>query len=204
MTIYVRCELFKKIIHSKICLIIFLGSSVFLSIPPIRSLIEHSMFWQMVIQIPMLIVSGFWIAVMFSNSNPDIMQDIQYAKGWNLYGLPCFFVVTIILIYWMIPLNIDHAVLIYYFDTIKVISLLLCGFCLFISLQQAPLVLQLFFLGYLFAMMVWLGIYFLTTDLRLCNVYSLESQTHAGYGILLLSSSLLGIWGVVAYQHSLK
>lgn len=39
-------------------------------------------------------------------------------------------------------------------------------------------------------MTIWLGAYFATTDLRLCNAYSQESQSLAGWAIAALSTAV--------------
>jgi hypothetical protein len=46
---------------------------------------------------------------------------------------------------------------------------------------------QLFFVGYLLAMLVTLGVYFVSTDIRLCNAYSQDSQIWTGYGLIALA-----------------
>jgi len=43
-------------------------------------------------------------------------------------------------------------------------------------------------------MMVWLGLYYATTELRLCNAYSLESQLAAGKGLVVLGSAAGAAW----------
>ena len=66
------------------------------------------------------------------------------------------------------------------------------------------MVLQLFFIGYWVSMMCWLGIYFATTDLRLCNAYSLESQIATGWGLLSLGLLLGLAWLGNAWQKASK
>ena len=53
---------------------------------------------------------------------------------------------------------------------------------------------QLFFIGYGLPMMAWLGLYLASTDLRLCNAYSLESQIWAGWGLVGLTAALGMAW----------
>ena len=64
------------------------------------------------------------------------------------------------------------------------------------AFKRAPSALQLFFMGYWVSMMCWLGIYFATTDLRLCNAYSLQSQVNTGWGLLALGVALGIVWTV--------
>lgn len=62
------------------------------------------------------------------------------------------------------------------------------------GIRQAPLAVQLFFVGYGLPMMVWLGFYLASTDLRVCNAYSLASQVRAGQGLVALSAALGVVW----------
>jgi len=55
---------------------------------------------------------------------------------------------------------------------------------------------QLFFIGYGLPMMAWLGLYLASTDLRLCNAYSLQSQWRAGWGLMGLTAVLGAAWAV--------
>jgi hypothetical protein len=94
--------------------------------------------------------------------------------------------VLVIMTYWMLPVAIDRAVTLPKVDAAKVGSLLLCGACLKTSLS-APRTVQLFFIGYVLVMLITLGVYFVTSDVRLCNAYSQESQISTGYGLIAVA-----------------
>ena len=163
--------------------------SVALSAPPLRSLIEQSMLWHMVIQMPTLVLGG-WL-VMGAIRNTAVTAAMA---AWNRYGLTGFIAAQAIAAYWMLPLAIDRAVVLPAADGAKVVTLLACGALLRHSVDRAPAVLQLFFIGYAVPMMIWLGLYFASVDLRLCNAYSLESQVRAGYGLAVLALVLGTLW----------
>ena len=163
--------------------------SVALSAPPLRSLIEQSMLWHMVIQMPMLVIGG-WLA-MGAIRNTAVPAAMA---AWNRYGLTGFIAAQAIAAYWMLPLAIDRAVVLPAVDGAKLVTLLACGALLRHSVDRAPAVLQLFFIGYAVPMMIWLGLYFASVDLRLCNAYSLESQVRAGYGLAVLAFALGALW----------
>jgi hypothetical protein len=99
-----------------------------------------------------------------------------------------------VMAYWMLPLAIDAAVVLPLHDAFKLASLLLCGAVLGRSFARAPAVLQLFFVGYAVSMLVSAGSYMATTDRRLCNAYSIDSQLNAGRGLVLLSAALACSW----------
>lgn len=169
--------------------LVVLGVSVGLSIPPMRSLIEQGMVWHMAVQMPLLVLGG-WLSMraMAATRIPGVFAQ------WNQFGLTGFIAAQAIIAYWMLPLAIDRAVVLPSSDVVKLIALTGCGAMLEHSMKRAPVVLQLFFVGYLVSMMTWLGFYFATTDLRLCNAYSLESQAHAGAAIVGLGIALGFAW----------
>ncbi len=163
-----------------------------LSVPPLRSLIEQSMLWHMVVQMPLLVLGG-WMA-MDAASGSKLTTRLAL---WNRYGLTGFMAAQAIATYWMLPVTIDRAVVMPATDVLKIGTLFACGALLRHSIARAPLVLQLFFVGYAVSMTVSLGLYFGTVDLRLCNAYSLESQHRAGLAIALLGCVLGGAWLVM-------
>jgi hypothetical protein len=151
-----------------------------LSLPPLRALIEQSMAWHMVVQMPLLAAAG-WLssrAVDSARSGPT---------RFNRFGLTGFMAVQCIAAYWMLPSAIDRAVVLPMVDAAKVASLFTAGWWLRNAFQVAPPAVQLFFAGTALPMAVWLGSYLASTDLRLCNAYSLASQVNAGRGLVALA-----------------
>ena len=163
--------------------------AVSLSVPPLRGLIEQSMVWHIVVQMPMLVAGG-WLSMRIL-SGKLILRTLDV---WNRYGLTGFVGAQAIAAYWMLPVAIDRAVVLPQSDVLKVLTLFACGAMLGHSFERAPAVIQLFFVGYSVSMLAWLGIYISTTDLRLCNAYSLESRTAAGRAIAMLGITLGCIW----------
>ena len=121
--------------------------------------------------------------------------------AWNGYGLTGLSAALVILAYWMLPLAIDRAVVLPQVDSLKVASLFAGGFMLRHSFERAPAVLQLFFVGYTASMMAWLGVYFATTDSRLCSVYSLQSQADAGRGLVALALACGIAWAITGLRR---
>ena len=170
-----------------------------LSMPPLRSVIEQSMAWHMVFQMPLLVAAGALAARALSAPRlPG--QWINF----NLFGLTGFMAAQSIIAYWMLPSAIDRAVVNPLFDVLKLLTLFVSGMLLRDAFQRAPRALQLFFIGYWVSMMCWLGIYFATTDLRLCNAYSRESQTVTGWGLLALGLLLGIVWLGNVWQETVK
>jgi hypothetical protein len=112
----------------------------------------------------------------------------------DLYGLSGFMMAQMILLYWMLPISIDRAVVFPLVDLVKICTILLAVLLVGESLQKSPPALQLFFIGYFIAMLAWLGYYFVTTELRLCNAYSLSSLHNTGYGLIGLDLITFALW----------
>lgn len=158
-----------------------------LSLPPLRLLIEQSMVWHMLVQMPLLVLAGACAAAAWLP-----VRELR----WNRFGLTGFMLAQSIVAYWMIPAMVDRAVVLPSADAVKLVTLWLAGVALNLGCRQAPPLVQLFFIGYGLPMMAWLGLYLASTDLRLCNAYSLQSQWRAGWGLLGLATVLGGVWAV--------
>jgi hypothetical protein len=173
-----------------------------LSVPPLRSLIERSMVWHMVVQMPLLMLAGWLCAGAWSqkdiksNSESTNESANQSPTTWNQFGLTGGLMALVVLAYWMLPSSIDRALVVPGTDALKLTSLWMCGALLRQSAFRAPLVLQLFFVGTALPMLMWAGLYFASTDLRLCNAYSLDSQIAAGRSLAALGAAL-GAWWTV-------
>jgi hypothetical protein len=163
-----------------------LGSAF--SAPPGRSLIEQSMAWHMVVQIPMLFAGGWFLmggAWNLTKRSPG---------SWNQFGLTGFVAAQFIITYWMLPISIDRAVVMPQVDVLKILSLIVSGAFIQTSVNRSPVVLQLFFVGYIVSMLISTGVFLATTERRLCNAYSMESQLSAGYGVVALGVALACAW----------
>jgi hypothetical protein len=160
-----------------------------LSIPPFRTIIEQNMAWHMVGQMPLLIAGGGLLC-----SQIHVARRANFLATFNRFGLTGFLLCTVVFSYWMLPLALDKAIIQPLADLTKVVSLLLAGAVLYCSFQIAPRVVQLFFIAYWCSMLIWLGSYFTFTDLRLCNVYSLETQVVAGKGLVLIGAGIGTLW----------
>jgi hypothetical protein len=184
---------------------LFAGVAAALSVPPLRSVIEQSMAWHMVFQMPLLVLAG---ALAYLALPPRFgsrrLAIIKQVNQFNHFGLTGFMAAQVIIAYWMLPMAIDRAVVQPPFDAIKLATLFTSGMLLADAFKRAPSVLQLFFMGYWVSMMCWLGIYFATTDLRLCNAYSLQSQVATGWGLLALGLLLGVVWVAVTGRTLLK
>ena len=177
-------------------------AAVVLSVPPLRSVIEQSMAWHMVFQMPLLVLSGWLTFNALSGSKS--LQRLSSLNPFNQFGLTGFMAAQVIVAYWMLPSAIDRAVVLPLVDALKLLTLFICGMLLAAAFKRAPTALQLFFIGYWVSMMAWLGIYFATSDLRLCNAYSLQSQVNTGWGLVALGLLLGVVWLGNAWRVSIQ
>ena len=166
-----------------------------LSLPPGRSLIEQSMLWHMVVQMPLLVLAGWWAV-----GAAPARGWASPLGAWNRYGMTSLVASQAIAAYWMLPLAIDRAVVLPSADLQKLATLWVCGALLKHGLMRAPELIQLFFVGGTALMMGWLGTFFATTEQRLCNAYSLEGQAQAGGAFAALGLALGGAWLVGALR----
>jgi hypothetical protein len=163
--------------------------AISLSVPPLRSLIEQGMFWHMVVQMPLLILAGWLTMAAWQRRSAH-----PFGASWNVYGLNGFFLTFLILAYWMLPSAIDRAVVLPEADGLKLLTLFTAGALSKHAFDRSPSVLQLFFVALTVSMLIWLGVYFVTTELRLCNAYSLASQVSTGWGLIGLGIATGSVW----------
>lgn len=164
-----------------------------LSLPPLRALIEQSMAWHMAVQMPLLVAAG-WLGAAGLASRTSALD------AWNRYGLTGGLAGQVALVYWMLPLAVDRAVVLPLADAAKIATLVGAGALLRHSAARAPAVLQLFFVGYAAPMLISAGAYLATTERRLCNAYSLASQLAAGQAVAALGIALAVAWAVALWR----
>ena len=106
MTAFANARLANRL--GNIAAAVTLAVAVALSVPPLRAVIEQSMAWHMVFQMPLLVLAG-WLA-----SRSKLPKfSIRAMRGWasfNQFGLTGFMAAQIIVAYWMLPSAIDRAV----------------------------------------------------------------------------------------------
>jgi hypothetical protein len=172
-----------------------------LSLPPLRVLIEQSMVWHMLVQMPLLVLAGWCAAAAWLPASSHWAHRLE---RWNRFGLTGFMLAQMLTAYWMIPALVDRAVVLPAADAAKLASLWIAGVALQQGFQRAPLAVQLFFVGYGLPMLAWLGLYLASTDLRLCNAYTLASQLRAGQGLLALAAALGLAWGAMVWRQTVN
>ncbi|KXH87070.1 hypothetical protein [Sporosarcina sp. HYO08] len=155
---------------------------LFLAIPPIAHLFESIMIIHMHMQMPLLVISGFFIATFFQKRYPGFFEK------WNEDGIPGILLFSIVFSYWMIPRTMDEALTVPAVEVFKFISLpFLCG----VPLRDSWFKISLFVKKIVFAtftlLFFALGVLYIKAPVQLCNNYLLIDQLTLGWGFLTMA-----------------
>ena len=161
-------EKIKNLFNHQLFLWLTLVLSILPSLPYLRFLIETSMALHMAVQIPLLIIAGYFLASQFGSAKSSLAKNLS-----------CWLWVTFASLFWMLPISLDKALLNPYWDIFKILSLLATGFLLKPALAGSK-ILGLFFIGSGVMMLFFIGYFYQDSTLRLCNSYLIESQKIAG------------------------
>lgn len=151
------------------------------SLPMFRFLLASSMTFHMLVQIPLLVIAGYFLSKQLS-------VNIVYQPLY--FYLSCWLWVLLAGMFWMLPISLDKALLNLYWDLFKVLSLLISGLLLRPALA-GPKILSLFFIGSTVMMLFFIGYFYQDSELRLCNGYLIESQKMAGLGLVIMALLIL-------------
>ncbi|WP_164668107.1 hypothetical protein [Virgibacillus doumboii] len=159
---------------------------IILIIPTVRNLMESVMVVHMLVQIPLLIISGWWVAGYFQKKFPGFFEK------WNENGIPGITLVVFITIYWMIPRTLDEALVSWDVELFKFISLpFLAGIPFRDSWRKLGSVGKSFIIfNYIpmFGLMAWL---YIDAPVRICNNYLEVEQKVLGWGFLAVTAALV-------------
>src|SRR5690625_196561 len=88
-----------------------------LAMPPVRLLLESYMLLHMLVQLPLLIISGMLIGDYLVKRFPGFFDKYDHN------GIPGILLVYLVTMYWMIPRAMDEALLLPAVEIFKYISL---------------------------------------------------------------------------------
>lgn len=162
-----------------------------LLLPPSRRLLEGSMTLQMLVQLPLLIGTGY----LLHEAVPAPLAAV--IARWNQHGITGLVLASLAGMFWMLPRSLDAAVSLPWMAFAKFASApLLIGLPLGLSWPQMGFVVRGVFLLELIATFFRLGWLYLVSPVRLCNNYLLDDQQRSGEIMLVIGGLLLA--GVVA------
>ena len=168
-----------------------------LALPPMRTALEQSMLGHMLVQIPLLVVSGYWLA---SGLPPYLRERMQLANAYGITGLALMVVTAL---FWMLPRHLDAALEEPLYELAKFLTLpLLLGIPLQLSWKRLTIIGQGLVWSNLVAMLWVLAWLYLVAPVRVCNNYLLDEQTLVGRSLLVLGFLLAAVLAVRPFISS--
>lgn len=165
-----------------------------LALAPVRQLLESSMWRHMLVQFPLWMLVGCWLA-----SALGVRARERIAR-WNADGISGLVATAVVLAVLMVPRVLDLALVRPDIEVAKCTALVVAGAALRLSWRPAGQVVQGFFLGNLLPMMAVVGQLYIDSPLRVCNAYLLGDQVRLGQWLVgMAAGGAVGWLGWVAW-----
>ena len=153
-----------------------------LALPAARSALEAEMVRQMILQLPLLGITGGLLAHALRG----------YAPGWlreaDQSGAAGVTLALFAIVFWMLPRSLDAALGAPRMEAAKLITVpLLAGLPLASSWRRLPLLARGFLAANFLSMLGTVGALYLAAPVRLCAYYRLDQQAAAGRGLIVLA-----------------
>ncbi|HJR12915.1 MAG TPA: hypothetical protein VJ833_03370 [Rhodanobacteraceae bacterium] len=165
----------------------WLGSALWLvlALPPVRHVLEATMTLQMLVQIPLLAATGWWLAPLLAH------RVIDALSGWNRSGISGMLLASFVAVVWMLPRMLDAALENPWVALAKFASVpLLIGVPLAFSWPRAGFVVRGVFLVETLATVFRLGWLYAVSPVRLCSNYLLSDQRTLGKVLLAVGCTI--------------
>ncbi|MGH8041819.1 MAG: hypothetical protein ACREPN_07235 [Rudaea sp.] len=157
-----------------------------LAVPIVRHTLESTMTLQMLVQIPLLALAGWWLA----HGVPDSLG--RHIVVWNQSGISGLLLASLTGMVWMLPLAMDAALDDPLVALAKFLSVpLLIGAPVALSWPRAGFVVRGVVLLEVTATAFRLGWLYLISPVRLCSNYLLDDQQQLGRILLVLGCVIL-------------
>lgn len=146
-----------------------------LALPPVRRVLEATMTLQMLVQIPLLTIAGWWLLPLVPRRASDALA------AWNCNGVSGIALVSFVAMVWMLPRMMDASLVDPWVAVAKLASVpLLIGLPLALSWPRASFVARGVYLLEVVATTFRLGWLYLVSPVRLCSNYLLGDQQQLG------------------------
>ncbi|THE12215.1 hypothetical protein E1I69_11895 [Bacillus timonensis] len=166
--------------------LIGLGLLFVLALPPVANLLESIMIIHMHMQMPSIVIAGFFMAKLFQQKFPSFFEK------WNQDGIPGILLFIVIMVYWTIPKTMDETLNLTSMEVWKFLSLsLLAGVPLRDSWKKLSdraknIVFIFFTVKYL-----GMGVLYININNQLCNNYLVIDQITLGWGFITTAICIL-------------
>jgi hypothetical protein len=168
------------------CALLALLVCALLATPPLRALLESTMSLQMLVQIPLLAATGWWLAGAVPRGADDAIAT------WNAGGVSGLVLASMAALLWMLPRALDGAVDLPWVAAAKFASVpLLIGLPLGLSWPRMGFVVRGVLLLEFVATCFRLGWLYLASPQRLCSNYLIDDQQHLGRFLLVIGAEVL-------------
>lgn len=166
-------------------LIIGIVVILIVAFPYTRLLLESSMIGTMLVQIPLLVCSGYFIGKgLPSNWKTEILY-------FNENGIAGILVTLFVVTFWILPRSIDAAVNSPLMETLKYITLpLIAGVSLFYSWKLLGSISKAFIWGNGISMIFVMSWLYTASPVRLCNNYLVNAQQQLGRALFVVGMVL--------------
>ena len=165
-----------------------------MALAPVRQLLESSMWRHMLVQFPLWMLVGCWLASALG------ARARERIARWNADGISGLVATAVVLAVLMVPRVLDLALVRPDIEVAKCTALVVAGAALRLSWRPAGQVVQGFFLGNLLPMMVVVGQLYIDSPLRVCNAYLLGDQVRLGQWLVGMAAGVAVGWlGWVAW-----
>ena len=159
-----------------------------LALPPLRHALESTMTLQMLVQIPLLALAGWWLAA-FLVRRPAGAMD-----AWNRSGISGLLLASLAAMVWMLPRALDAALDVPWVALAKFVGVpWLIGMPLAISWPRAGFVVRGVFLVEVVATTFRLGWLYMVSPVRLCSNYLLTDQQQLGKIMLAIGVAICAL-----------
>lgn len=175
---------------------IVLGLFLCITTSPVSRWLEATMVRHVLVQLPLLVLLGVWIAGQLPHY---IVRSISVINLGGIFGCIC---ISYIFLFWMIPRWLDASLTETWVAWSKYLSLL-CGGVLFrLSWPKAHFITRGFLQIEFLAMLFRLGWLYLISPERLCNNYLINDQAWLGRSFLVIGLALSITWLVPIFFGS--
>ena len=153
-----------------------------LMFPPVADLMESVMIIHMHMQMPMLVIAGFFMAHLFQQ------RFAVFFEKYNQNGMPGILLFIIIMGYWMLPRTMDEALSVQSVEIFKFISLpFLAGVPLRDSWNKLSKLWKNNLITLFTVMFLGLGWLYIQSNDQLCNNYLVIDQIILGWGFITMA-----------------
>jgi hypothetical protein len=166
-----------------------IGLIALLGSPLLRTPLEASLVGHVLVQMPLLALSGWLLAGTLAPRFDAVMAR------WNRGGVAGLMAVIFTALFWMLPLSVDRAVQDGGYEGLKFMSLPCAGAALALSVRRMQPLLIGALKANLISMLGVLTWLYAAAPVRLCNSYLRSDQETLGAAMAFLALTLAVTWG---------